>query len=182
MKFPIALFVLSCATGLTALAAQPSPYAGQEARDIKALSAQEVDGLLAGKGMGFAKAAELNGYPGPAHVLELAEKLELAPEQHARTQDIFQQMEASAQTLGGQLVEAERKLELLFRNRLVESSSLRAAVERVASLQAQVRLVHLQAHLEQAAVLTPQQLAAYLRLRGYGAGAPAHTGHSQKHQ
>jgi Spy/CpxP family protein refolding chaperone len=182
MKLPIALFVLSGATGLAALAAQPSPYAGQEVRDIKALSAQEIDGLLAGKGMGFAKAAELNGYPGPAHVLELADELALAPEQRARTQDIFQRMEVSAQTLGVQLVEAERDIELLFRSRRAEPASLRTAVERVAGLQAQVRLAHLQAHLEQAAVLTPQQSAAYSRLRGYGARDSGHTEHGHKHQ
>ena len=34
--------------------------------------------LRAGRGMGLALAAELNGYPGPAHVLELADKLDLA--------------------------------------------------------------------------------------------------------
>lgn len=181
MKLPIALFVYSCCAGLTAFAAQPSPYVEQQSRDIKALSAQEVDGLLAGKGMGFAKAAELNGYPGPAHVLELADRLELAPEQQARTQEIFRRMEASAQALGAQLIEAERELELLFRSRQVEQSSLRKAVERVASLQAQVRLAHLQAHLEQASVLTPQQSAAYSRLRGYGTRESSQT-HGHQHR
>lgn len=181
MKLPIALIALSCATGLAALAAQPSSYAGQETRDIKALSAQEIDGLLAGKGMGFAKAAELNGYPGPAHVLELADGLALSPEQRTRTQDIFRRMEASAQTLGVQLVQAERNLDLLFRSKQVDPASLRAAVQGVADLQAQVRLAHLQAHLEQEAVLTTQQSATYSRLRGYGAPESGHTGHSHNH-
>jgi hypothetical protein len=64
----------------TAAIAQVSPYAGQERHDIKSLSPQEVTALLAGQGAGFAKAAELNGYPGPAHVIELADQL-------ARTSD-----------------------------------------------------------------------------------------------
>lgn len=171
MKLRIAVLVLSCATSLTVLSA-----------DIKALSSQEIESLLAGKGMGFAKAAELNGYPGPAHVLELADKLELEPEQHARTRIIFQRMEGTARELGAQLVEAERNLDLLFRSRQIDPASLRAAVERVAGLQARLRLAHLQAHLEQTAVLTPQQSAAYSKLRGYEAQASGHTGHGHKNQ
>jgi hypothetical protein len=34
-----------------------SPYAGQETRDIKSLSPEEVDAYLSGKGLGLAKAA-----------------------------------------------------------------------------------------------------------------------------
>jgi hypothetical protein len=41
------------------------PYAGLEARAIKALSEQQIADLEAGRGMGMALAAELNGYPGP---------------------------------------------------------------------------------------------------------------------
>ena len=56
---------------------QPAPYAGQQARSIKSLSAEDVAALLKGEGMGMAKAAELNGYPGPVHVLTLADELRL---------------------------------------------------------------------------------------------------------
>ena len=61
-----------------------SPYMGQESREIKALSPQEISDYLLGRGMGLAKAAELNGYPGPAHVLELAVQLEITSEQRPR--------------------------------------------------------------------------------------------------
>jgi len=57
--------------------AYAQPYAGQNARDIKALSAAEVAQYLAGDGMGYTKSAELNGFPGPLHALELADKLHL---------------------------------------------------------------------------------------------------------
>ena len=53
-----------------------SPYAGQEERGIKALPQADVEGLLAGAGTpfgGMAKPAELNGYPGPRHVLDAVE-------------------------------------------------------------------------------------------------------------
>jgi hypothetical protein len=46
---------------------QVSPYAGEQGRAIKALSQKEVSDLLDGAGMGYAKAAELNRYPGPMH-------------------------------------------------------------------------------------------------------------------
>src|SRR4051794_16460011 len=42
-----------------------SPYAGQQARSIKALSEDDVASLRNGDGMSMAKAAELNSYPGP---------------------------------------------------------------------------------------------------------------------
>ncbi len=41
-----------------------APYAGFQDRPIKALSQQQIDDLQAGRGMGLALAAELNGYPG----------------------------------------------------------------------------------------------------------------------
>ena len=47
-----------------------SPYAGEESRAIKSLSASEIQALRQGHGMGYAKAAELNHYPGPRHVLD----------------------------------------------------------------------------------------------------------------
>ena len=51
-----------------AVANAQTPYAGMQTRPIKALSEQQVADLGAGRGMGLALAAELNGYPGPSHV------------------------------------------------------------------------------------------------------------------
>ena len=69
------------AFGLSALAPQvaaaetsshhgASPYAGEEARAIKSLSADDIAELQRGGGRGLAKPAELNGVPGPAHLLD----------------------------------------------------------------------------------------------------------------
>ena len=55
-------------TAVASAAEISSPYAGQETREIKALSRDEINGYLSGDGMAFAKAAELNHYPGPKHV------------------------------------------------------------------------------------------------------------------
>ncbi len=95
--------VLVIATASTVLAASGG-YQGQETREIKALSADEVNAYLQGKGMGLAKAAELNGYPGPAHVLELATDLGLTAEQRSRTEALFASMSKEAIALGTELI------------------------------------------------------------------------------
>jgi hypothetical protein len=158
-----------------------SPYVGQEARGIKALSAEDVDGLLTGKGMGFAKAAELNGYPGPAHVLELAEKLQLSQAQQKATSAIFEEMQRRATEAGAKLVEQERQLDRRFADGSMTKDALAASLARIGELQAEVRRAHLDAHLAQVDVLTAEQRAAYMRLRGYTHSAPAAGGHHMKH-
>ncbi len=85
----------------TAHQGQHSPYSGQEARDIKALSPDEIADLNAGRGMGLALAAELNGYPGPRHVLDLAQELQLTAEQRRQTGDLFDAMRMETSALGG---------------------------------------------------------------------------------
>jgi Spy/CpxP family protein refolding chaperone len=151
-----------------------SPYAGEEGREIKALSAADVDAYLTGQGMGFAKAAELNGYAGPKHVLELASELDLTAEQRTRTQALFASMQTKAIALGRQLVDEERKLDRLFASTGITQDSLQQSVARIGELQADVRAAHLEAHLEQAKILTSEQRAHYLRLRGYHASGAHH--------
>lgn len=158
-----------------------SPYAGQQEREIKALSPEEVQSYLAGKGMGFARAAELNGYPGPAHVLALAEALSLSTEQREKTEEIFKAMETEAMALGRDLIAQERALDLAFARKSITSASLEQMLSRIASLQAQLRQAHLEAHLEQATILTPEQIAAYNTLRGYDKSGKASSHHGHAH-
>ena len=165
----------------SAFAAEESPYAGQEIRDIKALSDSDVAGLLAGKGMGLAKAAELNGYPGPLHVLELAGELELTEKQQTDSREIFNQMRADAKALGAELVAAERVLDDLFANRTIDEASLTEAMTRIGNIEARLREVHLQAHLRQARLLSPQQITDYIKSRGYGQGKNHHHHQNRGH-
>jgi len=55
-----------------------------ERRTVKVLSEQQITDLKTGRGMGLALAAEFNDYPGPSHVLELADALQLSDEQRRR--------------------------------------------------------------------------------------------------
>jgi Spy/CpxP family protein refolding chaperone len=175
------LLVLTGLSATLAHATTPSPYAGQQAREIKALSSAEQADLLAGKGMGLAKAAELNGYPGPAHVLELAADLELTAEQRSRTQAVWQAMDARARALGQQVVDAERELDALFASNEVTRERLASQVERIGALQAQLRAAHLEAHLEQVRILTPEQTRRYAALRGYTGAGRDHGAHDSGH-
>src|SRR3954468_14256969 len=110
--------LIAAALMLAATAANAqTPYAGMQTRSIKALSDQQVADLGAGRGMGLAMAAELNGYPGPSHVLELADKLELTPDQRRRIKAMFDAMKAEAVPLGAKLIEQEADLDKQFATR-----------------------------------------------------------------
>ena len=182
MKRCVAIFVpMAVAAAMQAAAADTSPYAGQQSRGIKALSDDEVSGLLAGKGMGLAKAAELNGYPGPLHVLVLSSQLGLSVEQRKATEALFASMQAKAVKAGTELVDEERRLDRLFAERAVTPDALSEALRRIASLQSEVRGAHLEAHLAQIRILTPQQSAMYVKLRGYGEASGVHEHGQHKH-
>ena len=177
---PFAILAIAIVANLPALAqAQHSPYAGQEARDIKALSADEVTQYLAGAGMRFALAAELNRYPGPMHVLELADKLALTPEQRAATANLMSEHKAEASAIGGRMVEAERMLDQLFASGKADRAALAQQVSRVAALHGEYRLSHLDTHVRMRAMLTGEQVNRYVALRGYEGGAPLQ--HKQHH-
>jgi hypothetical protein len=162
-------------------AAQTMGYAGEQGREIKALSAQETADLLAGRGMGMARAGELNHHPGPAHMLELKDKLALTPDQFAAASGSFARMAAAAKPLGAELVGMERALDAAFAAGSLTADELRRRADEIAAIQGRLRAVHLGAHLEMRGILTPQQVAAYDGLRGYGGPALAPAVHHGVH-
>jgi Spy/CpxP family protein refolding chaperone len=145
-----------------------SPYAGQQTRSIKALSDEDIAALRKGEGMGLAKAAELNGYPGPAHVRTLGKQLRLSDDQLARITAIFDRMSAAAKSLGAEMIEREQTLDQLFVKGEITPERLASETTAIGELNGRLRAVHLAAHLETRALLGPQQLALYQQLRGYG--------------
>jgi Spy/CpxP family protein refolding chaperone len=184
MKHSFAIqFVVACAalagagsgfaqhTGHGGHGAAHAPYAGQQARAIKALPDRDAQDLIEGKGMGLALAAELNSYPGPMHVLEHAQALQLSDAQRDSSTRLMHTHKAEVRALGRQLVEAERELDQAFATRQIDAASLTARLQRIGALQAAVRDAHLQTHLKQTALLTPTQIVQYDKLRGYGSGA-----------
>lgn len=168
---PAALLTVLCLTlAASSASAQStaSPYAGEQTRPIKALSVPDIDGLLSGQGAGYAKAAELNGYPGPAHVLELKERLHLDAAQVTATESLMTAHKARARELGAALVAAERRLDALFADRRADSAGVDGATHEVGLLQARLRAEHLNTHLTQTALMSAEQVRQYGVLRGYG--------------
>jgi len=155
-----------------------TPYAGMQTRGVKALSDSQIGDLQAGRGMSLALAAELNGYPGPLHVLELADKLGLSAEQRGKVQQLFDSMKVEAVSFGAKLIEQEAELDRQFSGRTIAAESLKSLTAAIAVTQGQLRETHLKYHLSTAALLTPQQIEQYAQLRGYAGHAPG--GHHQR--
>ena len=145
-----------------------SPYAGEQTRAIKSLSEDDIAELRRGGGWGLAKAAELNGMPGPAHLLELKDAVPLSEEQAAAIGEIFATMKADAIAEGERLIGHEQALGDAFRTREVTHESLRRLLARIEQSRAALRYIHLAAHLSASALLTEDQIARYVTLRGYG--------------
>ncbi len=152
----------------------PSPYAAQWASPVRGLSQQEVDDLLAGRGMGFARMAELNHYPGPRHLLDLQSEIALSTEQVQQIKQHFATMQRAAQALGQQVVAAEAELSNAFATGTVTAAELTAQVTHLAGLYGELRAVHLQAHLQVTPLLTPAQRMRYNELRGYPLAGHSH--------
>ena len=166
-RFALFALILAATPVAADTAHQHSPYSGQETRDIKALSPEEIADLNAGRGMGLALAAELNGYPGPRHVLDLAQELQLTAEQQRETTALFEAMRRETSALGAELIEAERALDRLFAERRATPDSVATATGHAGAIEAKLRAAHLRYHLAMVVVLTSDQVAAYNHLRGY---------------
>lgn len=170
---------LTIVAGLLAIgaAAAQTPYAGLQARPIKALSDQQVADLKAGRGMGLALPAELNGYPGPSHLLELADQLGFSEAQRTAVQGLFDSMKAEAIPIGERLIAQETALDRLFADRMVTPENLADVTAQIGDSQAKLRNAHLKYHLSAAMLLQPWQIQRYAELRGYAGVGPQHHRH-----
>lgn len=146
-----------------------SQYIGQHAREVASFSDEEVRGHLDGRGLGYARPAELNGYPGPMHVLELKQELALSQDQVTATTALFQRMQSRAREAGRAYIEAEKAVDAAFRSGSAEARQIEELVRAADLRRADKRLAHLDAHLEMARLLSADQRKRYAELRGYGA-------------
>ncbi len=168
------LLLVSLSLATVALAASaPSPYAGEQTREIKALSESDIDNLRNGRGMGLARPAELNSYPGPRHVLDSSAELQLTADQTAALARAFDAMKAAAIPLGEKIIARESALDELFTGKNATADAVRALTIEIGQLQGELRAVHLNAHVATVAILTPAQVARYNAARGYTVGQPA---------
>jgi Spy/CpxP family protein refolding chaperone len=162
----------------TTVSAQ-TPYAGMQARTIKALSSQQIADLRAGRGMGLALPAELNGYPGPSHLLELADRIGLTDEQRQAIRRLFDDMKAETIPIGEQLIAQEMALDSVFADRRATAENVAALTTDIGSTQAKLRAAHLRYHLSTLGLLQPSQVERYAELRGYTEGGAAQHHHGR---
>lgn len=144
-----------------------SNYTGEVDRVIKSLSAKDIEDLTLGNGMGLAKAAELNGYPGPKHVLEMQEQLFLEKEQLTSINQIFEDMKSQAQSQGQKLISLEKELNDYFSNTTITNDILETTSKKIAEAKSNLRYIHLSAHIKTTEILSKNQIKKYNQLRGY---------------
>ena len=136
---PTAVLVLLLLSGPALAQNAHQPYAALKDRPVKALSEPQMADLRAGRGVGLALPAELNGYPGPLHTLEHADALALTPEQRVHTRALFEAMKAEAVPLGERLIAQEAELDRLFASNAVQPASLEATTNAIGATQGQLR-------------------------------------------
>jgi Spy/CpxP family protein refolding chaperone len=127
------------------------------------------DALLKGLGMGLAEIAELNNFPGPKHTLDLKNELGLTRDQLKKTEALDKVVGSAAVAKGEEIVSAEEELTKLFEAGTISEKVLRGKLEEIGKLRADLRFIHLQAHLRMKQILTPDQIKRYAELRGHEA-------------
>lgn len=178
----LAGIAFAVAAGAAAAQHGTGHYGDLRDRPVKALSAQQLDDLREGRGMGLSLPAELNRVPGPLHVLELREVLALSVEQAEQVGRIRDEMRSAARRIGGEIIDGETALERAFGSGAADESVVTSATTRLGRLHGELRAVHLIAHLRTAKLLTPAQIAAYDEARGYAKAAGQHgKGHKHSH-
>jgi Spy/CpxP family protein refolding chaperone len=138
---------------------------GADHRRVQAYAAEFEQVVAGGRGFGMAFAADQNGYPGPLHALELADRLGLTAEQAATMRELMHAMFAEARPKGAALRAAEARLATLFAEGAANEAAVRAAVAEVERARSEVRLVHLLTHLRTRDLLTEEQRRLYHQAR-----------------
>jgi len=166
----VASALVAVALGAAAVWAS-SPHGGHDGHRSARRCAAEFDQVVgSGRGFGMAFVADQQGYPGPMHVLELADRLGLTAEQERRARELMDAMFTASRPRSAALLDAERRLRALFASGAADEESVRVAVAEVERARAELRMVHLRAHLAARDLLTAEQRSAYHEAR-WGADA-----------
>jgi hypothetical protein len=159
------------------------PYAGQQHSSIPGLTEAEIASYREARGMGLARPADINGYPGPLHVLEQADALGLSYDQRSAVQVLYDQMRSEASGIGEEFLAQYGALELAFRDGTITPEVLSGRTGEMGRIEGELRATHLKYHLATRAILTTDQIGAYMRLRGYASeGAPMEHRPGMEHQ
>ncbi len=163
----INLFALTATWALAQHGHTTSPYAHTQSAEFATLTPDEVRELRNGEGMGLARAAELNSFPGPRHLLDLKAKLDLNEGQVTRIEAIHTKMKTRAIAKGKDILRAERHLANLFASGRPTATEMSRMTKHLGIIRGQLQAIHLLAHIESTRELTARQIKRYDRLRGY---------------
>jgi len=142
------------------------------------MSDAEKEALKAGEGLGAGRLAMQAGYPGPRHVLEMGDELELTAAQKEQIGTIFGGAKASFAKMGAELVEKEEALEAMFAAGDVDVGDMTKLAAEIGERQGELRAAHLAAHVRTREALTPAQLEKLSAM----AGAHGAMGHGESGQ
>ena len=108
--------------------------------------------------------------------------IELDPQQLTATKTLYEEMRRSAVALGEELLLAESRLDHAFEKGSISPQSLETVLLEIGRLRAQLRYVHLQAHLRQKQLLSSEQIQIYDAVRGYHGAARDHGVHPNEYE
>jgi len=121
--------------------------------------------LELGAGAGMASYADLNGYPGPKHVLEMRDTLRLTDDQEKNLEAIFDEMSENARAKGELIIAKEIELDAKFRLGVATMSGVLRLSGEIGMLRGELRAVHMTAHIQAKEILTKQQIGLYNAIR-----------------
>jgi Spy/CpxP family protein refolding chaperone len=123
------------------------------------------EALMKSAGSGMATYADRHGYPGPLHVMEMHDTLDLTEDQLRAIEAIYDEMKEKAREKGEIVVRKEEELNMMFASGTAQEASVLALSREIGTLRGELRAVHLAAHLQAALILSESQRALYHSLR-----------------
>ncbi|RPI05071.1 MAG: hypothetical protein EHM64_07860 [Ignavibacteriae bacterium] len=117
----------------------------------------DKDQLLKGEPGVQALVAEENGFPAPQKIISFKDHLGLTKDQLRKINEIITNQGVSAGIKGQDIIEAEEELNRLFAEGSINEKTLRAKLERLGKMRADLRFIHLQVYIREKQILTSKQ-------------------------
>jgi Spy/CpxP family protein refolding chaperone len=134
--------------------------------DAQIVIPPDKDQLLKGEVMGQTLLAEKNNFPSPQKILELKDELGLMKDQLKKIDEMLKNLPVSIAVKGQEIVEAEEDLDKAFASGNINEKTLRAKLESIGKLRADLRFTHLQVYLKMKQILSVNQWERLMELVG----------------
>lgn len=117
----------------------------------------DKDQLLKGGAVEQILVAEKNGFPPPQRILAMKDQLGLTKDQLKKIDEMMKNLSVSTTVKGQEIIEAEEDLNKMFESGNINEKTLRAKLERIGKLRAELRFTHLQVYLKTKQILSANQ-------------------------